>query len=296
MKGNSKINIVRSLELLIKGVILTFLIGIIGILVFGLGSSASGSEVSIIGVFGIVLFLGSPFIAIYVMRYFSTKRTKALAAEKENAAKLQKDLQRRSFLERQRLIDAVDRHRSAIVRNLERAVRKNDYGAVVEDKRLDALGEFFASIDLDFEAVNETEAVEVVLEQLNIRKEEEQEAGFNSNDLPFDGHAFEKWVADALAGFGWTAEVTGGSGDQGIDVIAEIDGLKIGLQCKLYSSAIGNKAVQEAHSGKVYYGLDMAGVISNANFTASAKDLAAVTGILLLSHHDIPSLADKVRR
>lgn len=230
------------------------------------------------------------------MRYFSTKRTKALAAEKENAAKLQKDLQRRSFLERQRLIDAVDRHRSAIVRNLERAVRKNDYGAVVEDKRLDALGEFFASIDLDFEAVNETEAVEVVLEQLNIRKEEEQEAGFNSNDLPFDGHAFEKWVADALAGFGWTAEVTGGSGDQGIDVIAEIDGLKIGLQCKLYSSAIGNKAVQEAHSGKVYYGLDMAGVISNANFTASAKDLAAVTGILLLSHHDIPSLADKVRR
>ena len=155
------------------------------------------------------------------------------------------------------------------------------------------MGEFFASIDLDTELIGEAEAAQIVFEQIEFRAEEDRDAGFDARSLPFDGHAFEKWVAEALIGFGWDAKVTSGSGDQGIDVVASRSGKTVGLQCKLYSNAVGNKAVQEAHAGKVYYNADAAGVLTNATFTSSARDLAQVTGVVLLSHHDIPSLYEK---
>lgn len=41
-------------------------------------------------------------------------------------------------------------------------------------------------------------------------------------------------------------------------------------------------------------GLDRAAVLTNAEFTRSAKDLAASTGVLLLSPEDIPTLADRM--
>ena len=139
-------------------------------------------------------------------------------------------------------------------------------------------------------AIDFREATQVVLEQLTAFEEDDRKVGFNPENIPFDGHAFENWVASALSGFGWDAQVTKASGDQGIDVVASKFGKKIGLQCKLYSSAIGNRAVQEAFAGKMYYGLDKVGVLSNASFTESAQSLAAATGVLLLSHRDIPKL------
>jgi restriction system protein len=99
-------------------------------------------------------------------------------------------------------------------------------------------------------------------------------------------------VADALKRYGWKA--TRGSGDQGLDVIAEKKGKRVGLQCKLYGGPVGNKAVQEAHAGKVYYGVDAVGVLTNASFTPSATALAAVTGVKLFSQHDIPNLFEKI--
>ena len=51
---------------------------------------------------------------------------------------------------------------------------------------------------------------------------------------PRDGHAFEQWVADKMETHGWRVDVTAGSGDQGLDIIARRDGRKIGVQCKRY--------------------------------------------------------------
>ena len=70
-------------------------------------------------------------------------------------------------------------------------------------------------------------------------------------------------------------------------------GKRIGLQCKLYGGPVGNKAVQEAHAGKVFYGVDAAGVLTNASFTPSAVTLALATGVKLFSQHDIPDLFEK---
>lgn len=237
----------------------------------------------------IVLF--SPAIsALWLWVRRSRARKGILLLAKEEA---KKDFLRRRFIERQRLIDAVDRHRSAISRNLHRAIRRNDYGAVIADTTDEALVEFFASVNLDSFLIGSREAAELVFEQVDFRRVEDRAVGFDPTNIPFDGHSFEAWVAEALSGYGWEAEVTKASGDQGIDVIASKNGKRLGLQCKLYSTAIGNKAVQEAHSGKAYYRLDAAGVLTNATFTASARDLAVVTGIRLFSHHDIPVLYER---
>ena len=266
-------------------------------------TNSSRGPLEAVGTIGILILMFSPILAA-LWSWINFKKQKHLTEENKQRRLLEdkkatndeerKAFMRRRFLERQRLIDAVDRHRGPLTRNIERATKKNDYGVLVEDKRLEALDEFFASIDLEMNVIATQEAVELVFEQLDIREQEDQQVGFDATNLPFDGHAFEKWVAEALIGFGWAATVTPGSGDQGIDVIAEKDGKKLGIQCKLYSSAIGNKAVQEAHAGKSYHDTDAVAVLSNAPYTSSAKDLAKMTGVELLSHHDIPEVYEKV--
>ncbi len=97
-----------------------------------------------------------------------------------------------------------------------------------------------------------------------------------------DGHQFEKFCGELLRKNGYyDVDVTRGSGDQGIDIIAFKDGIKFGIQCKCYASDIGNKAVQEAFSGKTYYNCHVGVVLTNRYFTRSAIDLAKKNGVLL---------------
>lgn len=97
-----------------------------------------------------------------------------------------------------------------------------------------------------------------------------------------EGHDFEYFCASILEKNKFVnVEVTRGSGDQGIDILAYKDGIKYGIQCKCYSSDIGNKAVQEVIAGKNFYDCHVGVVLTNRYFTKSAKELAEKTGILL---------------
>lgn len=106
---------------------------------------------------------------------------------------------------------------------------------------------------------------------------------FNSEHFDsLEGHDFEYFCANLLSKNGFNnVEVTQGSGDQGIDIIAYKDDIKYGIQCKCYSSDIGNKAVQEAFAGKTFYNCHLACVLTNRYFTSSAKELAEKNGVLL---------------
>ena len=60
-----------------------------------------------------------------------------------------------------------------------------------------------------------------------------------------EGHDFEYYCADLLKNNGfYNVSVTQGSGDQGIDVLAEKGGVKYGIQCKCYSNF--NENLQES--------------------------------------------------
>lgn len=97
-----------------------------------------------------------------------------------------------------------------------------------------------------------------------------------------EGHDFEFYCAHLLQKNGFqNVSVTQASGDQGIDIIALKDGVKYGIQCKCYSSDIGNKAVQEAFSGARFYDCHVPVVLTNRFFTSAAKELAHKNNVLL---------------
>ena len=102
---------------------------------------------------------------------------------------------------------------------------------------------------------------------------------------------FEHRCAAILRASGWDANVSGGSGDQGADVIASGNGQTLVVQCKRWSKPIGNKAVQEAAAARSYYRAQMAAVVGTAPFTESAHELADATDVLLLDEAGLAELA-----
>ncbi|TPR18084.1 restriction endonuclease [Apilactobacillus timberlakei] len=87
----------------------------------------------------------------------------------------------------------------------------------------------------------------------------------------FDGYQFENITCQLLKKLGFQdVKLTKGSSDYGIDVLAKNGETTYGFQCKLYSSPVGIKAVQEVSSGIEYYKCKKAIVISNSYFTPHA--------------------------
>jgi len=101
---------------------------------------------------------------------------------------------------------------------------------------------------------------------------------------------FEIFCAEALKRAGWDAHVTMQSRDQGVDVLAEKDGCRLVLQCKLYASPVGNKAVQEIVAGRAHEKANHGAVVSNNRYTSAAEQLAKTNGILLLHYRDLDSI------
>lgn len=97
-----------------------------------------------------------------------------------------------------------------------------------------------------------------------------------------DGIEFEEYCAKLLTRNGFKhVEITGASGDQGIDILCDKHGKTYGIQCKNYTGKVGNKAVQEAFAGKCFYDLDYGAVLTNNYFTKAAVLLSEETDVLL---------------
>lgn len=97
------------------------------------------------------------------------------------------------------------------------------------------------------------------------------------------GYDYEYVVASYLRKKGFTGvKVTKGSGDFGVDVIAQKGRQKFAVQCKLYSYPVGVKAVQQVVAGMAMYGCNRAMVVTNNTFTKPAEKLAEKNNVILL--------------
>jgi restriction system protein len=85
----------------------------------------------------------------------------------------------------------------------------------------------------------------------------------------------------------WHSNVTKGSGDYGVDIIAEKDERKIAIQCKLYSNPVGYKAVSEVYAGKGCIDASEALVVTNSTFTRQAKEGAERLKVKLIHHNEL---------
>jgi len=108
-----------------------------------------------------------------------------------------------------------------------------------------------------------------------------------------DGYEFEEFVAEILRHNGFTdVEVTPSSGDKGVDIMAFLEEEMYVIQCKRYSSPIGNGAVQEIYAGKDFYDADFAVVITNSSYTKSAKEMAEKLDVLLWDRDELDKMID----
>lgn len=106
---------------------------------------------------------------------------------------------------------------------------------------------------------------------------------------------FEVYCAETLRAHGWAVTRTPMARDQGVDVIAEKNGVRVVLQCKLYSNPVGNKAVQEISAGRAHQLAHCGAVVTNSSYTSSARQLATTNGVWLLHFSDLPQLETIIR-
>ncbi len=97
-----------------------------------------------------------------------------------------------------------------------------------------------------------------------------------------EGHDFEYFCAELLEKQGFMdVEVTRQSGDFGVDILAEKDGVTYAVQCKRYRAPVGVEAVLRTYGGRAYYECMVGAVMTNQYFTAPAVEAAKKLRILL---------------
>lgn len=100
----------------------------------------------------------------------------------------------------------------------------------------------------------------------------------------YTGYEFEEYLVVLLKALGFrNVKRVGGSGDRGVDIIADRNNLKYGFQAKRYdkNSFVGNKAVQEIYTGVTVRGLDRGIVVAPANYSSDAVGTALQTNVEL---------------
>lgn len=119
-----------------------------------------------------------------------------------------------------------------------------------------------------------------------------QEQDYQGKDFDnMTGLEFERYCGYILQKNSFSEiKITQASGDHGIDILAEKGGIKYAFQCKCYSNNVGNEAVQQAHTGKCLYHMDIAVVITNRHFTQQAQEEAKQLGVKLWDRDKLEEL------
>jgi restriction system protein len=201
-----------------------------------------------------------------------------------------------------RVAEALEQHISALIRRRAQLVRLDAYGKPQREKWLDEINHFISQHIQPRLTPMERDALErsrdSVVETIDARVETamRDQPAFQTYSDDMTPAEFETFCAEQLRLAGWNARVTLQSRDQGVDVVAEKDGRRVVLQCKLYARPVGNKAVQEAAAARAHEQADFGLVVSNNRYTEAAEELAATNGILLLHYRDLSSLDDLLNR
>jgi len=99
------------------------------------------------------------------------------------------------------------------------------------------------------------------------------------------GLDFEKYVAIMLKKQGYIKVRLTEKYDLGVDIIAEKDGIRWGIQVKRYSGLVKASAVRQVVSALNVYHCDKAMVISNSNYSCTAQRLAESNKCVLVGRN-----------
>ncbi len=105
---------------------------------------------------------------------------------------------------------------------------------------------------------------------------------------------FERLMASYFRRLGYTVESTPGSGDRGADLLLTTNDRHIVVRLRRQGVPVGNRAVQEALSGRAFYGAYEAWVITNNTFTMAARNDAVVAGVRLIDGSELAEWLSKL--
>lgn len=203
--------------------------------------------------------------------------------------------------------DVADLHGVALAKKYVSGTYKDDYGNRIYDAWLKELDYFMQSVVLpklmasvfttEFPSPDETQrAIHDIRVEISDYIHEKIGSGeYCASTAVSSPEEYEIACAEILKRNGWDADLTPRTGDQGVDVVARKESFSVGIQCKHYSSPVGNSAVQEVAAGIKHYNLKHGVVLAESGYTQSARELAATNGVLLLSLRDLEQLESFVR-
>lgn len=96
------------------------------------------------------------------------------------------------------------------------------------------------------------------------------------------GLEFERYIANLLKHHGYTNVRLTEKYDYGVDIIAEKDGIRWGIQVKRYSGLVKADAIRQVVTALKKYDCDRAMVITNSTYSMVAKDLASFNNCVLI--------------
>ena len=255
---------------------------------------------------------------IFFLFVFALIRTNKLRIKNAKIAALKKEEKKKKEAKevdkfKKKCRKLIKKHKYALAIDRKKYLKKNQYG-VEEDKgwaldydfgrkkvtgiryfideviqeKLDVYGDFYdLYIDLDLEDWIEDE-IDEVCDKIDSQ-------GASNKDIDsMDGIEYEQYCKTILENAGWEVEDTSTTGDQGVDLIASIENLRVCIQCKCFAKAVGNKAVQEIAAGMIYWKGTHSVVVAKSGFTKSAEALANSTNVILTSDKELKDLENLV--
>ena len=255
---------------------------------------------------------------IFFLFVFALIRTNKLRIKNAKIAALKKEEKKKKEAKevdkfKKKCKKLIKKHKYALAIDRKKFLKKNQYG-VEEDKgwaldydfgkkkvtgiryfideviqeKIDVYGDFYdLYIDLDLEDWIEDEIDEVC--------DKVDSQGASNKDIDsMDGIEYEQYCKTILENAGWEVEDTSTTGDQGVDLIASIENLRVCIQCKCFAKAVGNKAVQEIAAGMIYWKGTHSVVVAKSGFTKSAEALANSTNVILTSDKELKDLENLV--
>ena len=117
--------------------------------------------------------------------------------------------------------------------------------------------------------------------------------GFRSIDN-MNSFEFEQYVAKLMRNNGYRNVSLTEKYDMGVDIIAEKDGVRWGVQVKHYSGLVKASAVRQVVTGLKLYGCDRAMIVTNSTYSATAQRLAAGNDCVLIDERGLARLSDKL--
>jgi restriction system protein len=211
------------------------------------------------------------------------------------------------FLERlthrstlRRIAVIVAEHEKMLVRNRFQTVRCDEYGNVLLDHWIAEINYFITAVLKPYLSEAQWRSIERRIESV-VAMIEEQVARSSSREIEaLEAIAYpaeyERYCASEMRKAGWTASVTEAGRIQGVDVIAKKERVRLLLKCKWYTRPVESSVVQDIDAARGHEGGEIAAVVSNAGYTAAARQLAAANRVLLLHHADLQEIDKRLSK